>query len=75
MCLGYSSACGAQLIRTKAEGRKIYHLTPQLAVNNTCVWIDGDLLHTYDNYFDITVYTQLVDQKKPVFKTFRHLKY
>jgi len=23
-----------------------YDLTPQLAVNNTCVWFDGDLLHT-----------------------------
>ena len=33
-------------------------LIPQLAVNNTCLWFSDDLLHTYDNYFDTTVYIQ-----------------
>jgi len=42
----------------KAEARRTYHLTPQLAVNNTCVWFNGDLLRTYDNYFNTTVYIQ-----------------
>jgi len=42
----------------KAEARKTYHLIPQLAVNNPCVWFNGDLLHTYHNYFDTTVYIQ-----------------
>jgi len=41
-------------LRTKAEARQTYHLTPQLAVNETCVWFIGDLLHTYDNYFEFT---------------------
>jgi len=40
------------------EARKTYDLTPQLALNNTCVLFNGDLLHTYDNYFDSTVYIQ-----------------
>jgi len=31
----------------KAEARKTCHLIPQLAANNTCVWFNGDLLHTY----------------------------
>jgi len=31
----------------KAEARKTYHLIPQLATNNTCMWFNGDLLHTY----------------------------
>ena len=46
-------------LRTKAEAHtKIYHLTQQLPVNNTCVWFNGELLHTQYNYFDITVYIQ-----------------
>jgi len=41
----------------KAEALKTtYHLIPQLAVYNTCVWFIGDLLHTYHNY--TTVYIQ-----------------
>jgi len=40
----------------RAEARKTYHLIPQLAVNSTCGSFIGDLLHTYDNYFDNTVY-------------------
>ena len=32
-----------------------YHLIPELAAINTCVWFNGDLLHTYQNYFDTTV--------------------
>ena len=36
---------------------KKYHLTPQLAVNNTCVWLNNMLLHI-ESYFDITVYIQ-----------------
>ena len=35
----------------KAEVRKTYHLTPQLAINNMCVWFSGDLLHTYHKLF------------------------
>ena len=31
----------------KAEARKTYHLTLELALNNTCVWFIGHLLHTY----------------------------
>jgi len=66
MRLGYSSACGAQLIHllymtnmSHPQGSgymqamyksgstyKKYHLTPQLAVNNMCVWFNGDLVHT-----------------------------
>jgi len=44
----------------KAEVRKkTYHLIPQLPTNNTCVWFNGDLLHTYRNYFDTTVYMNM----------------
>ena len=39
----------------KAEARKTYHLIPQLAVNNTCVWFNCKLVNTQDNYFDTTV--------------------
>ena len=42
----------------KAEALKTRHLITQLAVNNTCVWFNDDLLHKYDNYFDTTVYIQ-----------------
>ena len=42
----------------KCKRVKTYHLIPQLAVNNTCVWFNDDLLHTYNNYFDNTVYIQ-----------------
>ncbi|KAK2144102.1 hypothetical protein LSH36_785g02025 [Paralvinella palmiformis] len=35
----------------KAEARKTYHLIPQLATNNTCVWFNGDLLYTYHKLF------------------------
>jgi len=35
----------------KAEADKTYHLIPQLTANN-------NLLHTYHNYFDTTVYIQ-----------------
>ena len=42
----------------KAESpKKRYHLIPQLAANNMCVWFNGYLLHTYHNYFDTTVYS------------------
>jgi len=42
----------------KAEARKTYNLTPHLAVNNTCVWLNNELVHTQNNYFDPTVYIQ-----------------
>ena len=42
----------------KRKHIKTYHLIPQLGANNTCVWFIGNLLHTYDNYFDTTVYIQ-----------------
>jgi len=42
----------------KRKHVKTYHLIPQLAANNTCVWFSGDLLHTYHTYFDTTVYIQ-----------------
>ena len=37
---------GTCSLRTNVEVRKTYHLTPQLAVNNTSVWFNGDLLNT-----------------------------
>ena len=57
----------------KAEARKntqkTYHLIPQLPANNTCVWFNGDLLHTYHNHsLHSTVFS--VTQKKPVYKYF-----
>ena len=61
----------------KRKHLKTYHLIPQLATNNTCVWFNGDLLHNIINYFDTTVYIQQsfsVVQKKPVYKTFRRLR-
>ena len=42
----------------RGSAYKKYNLTPQLAVNNTCVWFNGELVHTQDNYFDTTVFTQ-----------------
>ncbi|KAK2159297.1 hypothetical protein LSH36_155g07024 [Paralvinella palmiformis] len=35
----------------KRKHVKTYHLIPQLAANNTCVWFNGDLLHTYHKLF------------------------
>ena len=45
-------------LRRKAEVRITYHLTPELAVNNTCFWFNGDLPYTWENNFDTTVYIQ-----------------
>jgi hypothetical protein len=42
----------------KAEENRTYHLTPQLAVNNACVWFNSDLVHTYGNYFETTIFIQ-----------------
>ena len=40
----------------KRKHVKKYRLTPQLAVNKTCVWFNGELLHTQNIYFDTIVY-------------------
>jgi len=34
------------------------HLTKQLAINNTYVYLKDKLIHTQDNYFDTIVYIQ-----------------
>ncbi|KAK2144808.1 hypothetical protein LSH36_729g02015 [Paralvinella palmiformis] len=35
----------------KRKHVKTYHLIPQLAPNNTCVWFNGDLLHICHKLF------------------------
>ena len=35
-------------LRTKSAASNIYHLTPQLAVNNRCVWFNDNVLYTSD---------------------------
>jgi len=42
----------------KRKHVKTYDLTPQLTVNNMYVCFNGELLHTQNNYFDTTVYTE-----------------
>ena len=51
-------AATSRLRTERGSTYKNYYLTPQLTVNNTCVWFNGELLHTQDNYFDATVYIQ-----------------
>ena len=64
----------AGYVRKQKHAQK-YHLTPTMAVNNTCIWINDELIHTQDNYFDSTVYIQqsfTVVQKKPRHRIFQH---
>jgi len=60
----------------KTEARKNYHMKPQLAVNNTCVWFNGEPVYTQDSNFETTIYIQQYSavQEKPRNKIFRITK-
>ena len=54
----HASVCACAVYVQKWKHVQKYLLTPQLAVNNTCAWFNGELIYAQDNYFDITVYIQ-----------------
>ena len=48
VCDKYVTLTGNRLHAGKVQNRKhvkTYHLTPQISVNNTCVWFNDELTH------------------------------
>ena len=54
----YVTPTGNWLHANYLQNRKHVQTLTQLAVNNRCVWFNGELVHIQDNYFDTTVYNQ-----------------
>jgi hypothetical protein len=52
------------MVRTEAETRITYHLTPQLAVSKICLWFNGEKYHQL--FVTVTLIQQIKSRRVSV---------